>query len=425
MQYWNTTTHKFLLPVILIFSSLSVFGQDNSPYSRYGIGTLKAIENVANRGMGGVSLTDNGSLIANPTNPATYTGLKLTSFQVGFESASVGLKSLNGSNKTGYTVLSYLNIGMPLSKKIGVSFGLMPFTRSKYSMEQTDQLPFSSVTNSYYGGGGTQKIYIGGAYKQGDFSIGLNTGYLFGNIVNTSDNKFEDSLKILSNSLTTRTTVGGVFWQLGALMDKKIVDDYSVKLGVSYTGMQSLNARKEAYWQTYFGDITDPLYSTSVDSVADVKGKIKLPSMLGVGASIANGDFWQVGVDFNSSDWSNYSSYGQTDSMTKSWSLKVGGALTPDVNSVNNYWKKMTFRAGAYTGQDILQLNGTTLKKAGVTVGVGYPIRRTNLSIGQLNASLDVGKRGTTDNGLLREGYTRFCVGFTFNDKWFIKRRYD
>ena len=167
------------------------------------------------------------------------------------------------------------------------------------------------------------------------------------------------------------------------------------------------------------------MYSTSVDSVADVKGKIKLPSILGVGASIANGDFWQVGVDFNSSDWSNYSSYGQSDSMTKSWSLKVGGALTPDVNSVNNYWKKMTFRAGAYTGQDILQLNGTTLKKAGVTFGVGYPIRRTNMSIGQLNASLDVGKRGTTDNGLLREGYTRFCVGFTFNDKWFIKRRYD
>jgi hypothetical protein len=89
MQYWNTTTHKYLLSVILIFSSLSVFGQDNSPYSRYGIGTLKAIENVANRGMGGISLTDNNALIANPTNPATYTGLKLTSFQVGFESASV------------------------------------------------------------------------------------------------------------------------------------------------------------------------------------------------------------------------------------------------------------------------------------------------------------------------------------------------
>jgi hypothetical protein len=60
-----------------------------------------------------------------------------------------------------------------------------------------------------------------------------------------------------------------------------------------------------------------------------------------------------------------------------------------------------------------------------MTLGIGYPIRRTNLSIGQINASLELGRRGVAENGLVRESFTRFSVGLTFNDKWFIKRRYD
>jgi hypothetical protein len=425
MQYWNTTTFKSTLFFLFLFSQLAVFSQENSPYSRYGLGNLKPIENIANRGMGGVSIADDNPLIANPSNPATYTGLRLTSYQVGVEGSSVKIKNATDAYRTGYTVLSYVNIGFAASKKLGLSFGLLPQTRSKYNMEQIDSLPFSKVLNSYYGGGGVQKIYVGAAYKMGDFSIGVNTGYTFGNLINTSDNKFVDSLKIFSNSVTTRTTMGGVFWQVGGLMNKKINDDYTIKLGATYTGSQTLNAKKEGYWNTFIGDVTDPLYSKNVDSINNVKGKIKLPSHLAVGAIIANGDFWQLGADFISSDWTKYSYYGNADSMTKSWTLKLGGSITPDVNAVNNYWKKVTYRVGAYTGKDNLQFNGTTFSKMGVTAGIGYPIRRTNLSIGQINASLDIGKRGTTENGLLREGYTRFAVGFTFNDKWFVKRRYD
>lgn len=375
--------------------------------------------------MGGISIADNSTLIANPTNPATYTGLRLTSYQAGLEASTVGIKNSTVSNRTGYTVLSYVNVGVPLSKKIGFSFGLMPVSRSKYSMEQSTTLPFSSVVNSYYGGGGTQKLYVGAAHRFGDFSIGFNTGYLFGNLVNTSDNKFEDSLKILSNSITTRTTLGGLFWQLGGLYEKKINEEFRVKAGLTYTGSQTLRAKREAYWQTFFGDVTDPLYSTFVDSISNVKGTVKLPAQLGAGLIVADGDFWQAGVDLNYADWTTYRSYGNADSMNKAWTIKVGGSITPDANAVNNYWKKVTYRIGAFTGQDNLMFNQTALSKSGITAGMGLPIRRTNLSIGQFNAALEVGKRGTTDNGLLREGYTRFSVGFTLNDKWFIKRRYD
>jgi hypothetical protein len=292
-------------------------------------------------------------------------------------------------------------------------------------MEQTTTTPFSSVTNSYYGGGGIQRIYVGAAYKVGEVSVGVNTGLNFGNLVNTTDNKFEDTLKILSNNVTNRTTMNGVFWQVGALWNKELNEDYALKVGLTYTGNQTLHAKKESYWRTYFGDVSDPLYAISVDSTSNLKGKVKLPSKISAGAILAHGDFWQIGADLIYSDWKNYSSYGNSDSMTSSYTMKIGGSITPDVNSVNNYWKKVTYRLGAYTGKDILQFNGTNLNKSAVTAGIGYPIRRTNTSIGQINASFEVGKRGTTENGLLREGFTRFAIGFTFNDKWFLKRRYD
>jgi len=140
---------------------------------------------------------------------------------------------------------------------------------------------------------------------------------------------------------------------------------------------------------------------------------------------LKNGDYWQVGADFTTSNWSNYSYDAKTDSTNRTWYLKIGGAITPDVNSINNTLKRMTYRIGAYHGQDIFRFKNESMKRSAITAGFGYPIRRTNLSIGQINFALEVGSRGTTNNGLIKETYNRFCVGLTLNDKWFVKRKYD
>jgi len=427
MQYWNTITNKTLL--VALISSLSIFksfAQENSPYSRYGLGNIKATENVVNLGMGGVAIADDNNLTVNPTNPASFAGLKLTSFQVGVEAISINVKNDSISNRTGSVNLAYVNLAFPLTKKIGISFGLTPQTRAKFGMQQTDSVPgISAVENNYYGGGGTQKLYISAAYKYKDYSFGFSTGYMFGNVVNTSESNFTDSLKIISSSISNRTTVGGVFLQLGGLITKPLKDEYKITFGASYLLSQKLNAKNEVYWKSFIGDIAAPDYEFSVDSIVERKGKIVIPSKLSLGLMFSNGEYWKLGVDLITSNWKNYRSYNQVDSTTNSWMLKVGGSITPDVNAINQTWKRVTYRAGAYTGQDIFRFNETNLPITGVTVGLGYPIRRTNLSIGQLNAAFDIGRRGTTKNGLLSEGYTRFTIGVTFNDKWFIPRKYD
>ena len=426
MQYWINITKKTIALIAILFSTTFVQAQENSPYSRYGLGNMKQTENVANRGMGGVSIADDNSLIANPTNPATYTGLKMTSYQFSVEGSAVNIKNATGANRTGATSINYVNIGLALSKKIGMSFGLLPQTRSKYQMQDVISLPnISQITRTYYGGGGLQKIYLGAAYKIKDISFGFNTGYNFGNITNTTESEFTDTLKILSSFNSARYTMGGVFWQVGALMNKAINEDYTVNIGFSYTGKQSIRAKRDQEWGSYIGVLSAPDYSYKIDSLSDQKGKIIIPSNLGVGFMLKNGDYWQVGADFTTSNWSNYSYDAKADSTNRTWYVKVGGSITPDVNSVNNTFKRMTYRIGAYHGQDIFRFNNEPLKRSALTAGFGYPIRRTNLSIGQVNFALEIGSRGTTNNGLVKETYKRFCVGLTLNDKWFVKRKYD
>jgi hypothetical protein len=57
-------------------------------------------------------------------------------------------------------------------------------------------------------------------------------------------------------------------------------------------------------------------------------------------------------------------------------------------------------------------------------------LRRTRAGNGKyvqsmVNFAVEWGQRGTTDRSLLLENYWNFKLGFTLNDRWFIKRKYD
>ena len=48
MQYWINITKKIIAVSAILFSTTFVQAQENSPYSRYGLGNMKQTENVAN-----------------------------------------------------------------------------------------------------------------------------------------------------------------------------------------------------------------------------------------------------------------------------------------------------------------------------------------------------------------------------------------
>jgi hypothetical protein len=71
---------KFLILITVVFSSLSFAQQgSSSPYSFYGIGSLKFKGTVENQSMGGLSVYSD-SIHINLRNPASYAGKNLKSF---------------------------------------------------------------------------------------------------------------------------------------------------------------------------------------------------------------------------------------------------------------------------------------------------------------------------------------------------------
>jgi hypothetical protein len=415
-----------LFILVLVLGSGQLLAQENSPYSRYGIGLLQQTENVANRGMGGTSIADRSRILINPSNPSSYSALRLTSYQLGLAGSSFNVRSNNTSNRTGGFGLSYVNLAFPVSKHTAFSFGLLPFSRVNYGMRAEDSIPnISRVQYDYFGLGSIQKVYLGAAHEYKGFSIGFNAGYVFGNFQNNVSEAFTDSLNILNSDILRRTVLSGVVWDIGASYHHKFKKEKYANVALTFSNQMNMNTTSDRYWFSAIGDINSGLYSYRVDSVVGKKGKTILPSKLGAGLQFGDGDYWKVGIDYRQSDWSQYRSFDVADSFASSSSIRFGGEFTPDVNDKFNVWKRVAYRFGGYYSNDPLQLNGTQLNSAGLTFGLGYPIRRTLLSIGQLNAALELGRRGTLDNGLVQENYTRFSIGVTVNDRWFLKRRYD
>jgi hypothetical protein len=56
------------------------------------------------------------------------------------------------------------------------------------------------------------------------------------------------------------------------------------------------------------------------------------------------------------------------------------------------------------------------------TAGLSIPFRRTT---DRVHLALEVGRRTSSAPFALKETFTRFSVGLSLNDRWFVKRRYD
>jgi long-subunit fatty acid transport protein len=420
--------HKssLLLIALLLSSFTSLVAQENSPYTRYGLGLLQQDGNVSNRGMGGASLADRSNTLINPQNPSSYSALKLTSYQLGLSGSSFNIQSRNSANRTGGFGLSYVNLAFPVAKRTAVSFGLLPYSQVKYNLQAIDTVPsISEVQKDYVGSGSLQRVYLGAAHEYKGFSLGFNASYLFGNYQNNLSQSFTDSLDILSTDVLRRNTLGGLMWELGASYHYKIKEEKYFNVGATFSNRANINTTAESYSFSSIGSVSSGIYSYRVDSTVGKRGKTVLPSNLGLGVQLGNGDYWKVGADYRRSDWSSFRSFEVADSFANSSSIRFGGEITPDINDKFNVWKRVAYRLGGYYENMPLRLNNTQLSAMGVTAGVGYPIRRTLRSIGQINASFELGRRGTLDNGLIRESFSRFTIGVTVNDRWFLKRRYD
>lgn len=431
-MHWTKVSILCLLGSFFLLANKAI-AQDNSPYSRYGLGDLHNNQNTVNRGMGGVSQAYSDPQSVNFINPASYSSLLLTTFDVGVEGGARSITDQGAKFSSGFGTLSYLQLGIPLiPNKWGLNLGLRPVTRVSYNMQESGNGTFFDtlripLTSKYEGSGGLYQLYAGTGVRFGHFSVGVNLGYLFGNIENHTRLTFPDPTMYASHRMF-RTTYNSFFYKVGVQYRAKLKSDMDLTFGASGSLKQNMNARQETLNETVQFDASSNNYVTQ-DTVKYTKGDrgtVVFPQEFGAGIMLRKFDKWMIGVDFNSSQWENYKNFGNKDSLQNSWKLAIGGQFVPNATALSGYWNRVAYRLGGYYGKDYLQLEGVNMPTLGFTVGAGLPVRRMPYSnqYSMINLAFEVAHRGNNET-VLKENIYRISLGFTLSDKWFVKRKYE
>ena len=408
---------------IFLLLSLVTFAQQgtSSPYSFYGIGDIRFKGTVETRSIGGLSFVPD-SIHINVQNPALLSSIKLTAFSVGGTFSPVKLKTSTQSEKAQRTTFDYLSIALP-SKNFSIGFGLLPFSSVGYSVRNTNTT--LNQNNKFEGSGGINRVYTTFSYKiNSNFSAGVDFQYNFGTIETkkvTSQSDVQNGTRELNTS-----GVGGFSFNLGLSYQKKINKNLNFFSGLTFAPQASLTLKNErtiAAVQVLTDaevEVGDP-YNVPVSNT-----KLKLPSKFSFGSGIGNLKKWFVGAELTFQNNSNFGNrFDDITNVTYQNATKVslGGFFIPKYNSFSDYWKRITYRGGFRYENTGLVINNQSVKDAAVSLGFGFPVGSNTFS--NINIGLEYGKRGTTKAGLIEENYTNISIGFSFNDRWFIKRKYD
>jgi hypothetical protein len=435
---------KFALFTFIFISYNVAFAQENSPYTRFGIGDVIPNQNMTSRSMGGIStgFIDRSTVYQsiNLSNPASLPWLDLTNFDIGGEVDTRTLKSNTSpaKYKATNTLISYLQFAFPLTtpkmRKKNVNWvmamGLRPLTRINYKIESnTRAVGIDSINTLYEGNGGVSQANISTGFRYKNFSFGLSTGYSFGNRnISTQKRFINDSIDVYKFSNTESSSrFGGLFLNLGAQYAFALNKKSTLRIGATANLQQKLKATRNEINETIAYANDGSIFS--IDTVTINKeqdGKIVMPASYSIGFTVSNAN-WIVGADIDMANWSKYSFYGVKDPLQNSFRFKTGVQFLPakDNTPASKKLYFVKYRAGFYYGSDYVKLN-TVRPDYGITLGAGIPISNPRREpFASLNTGVEIGQRGNRTNLSIRENIFRVHVGLAISAYWFQKRKYD
>ncbi|RYY37147.1 MAG: hypothetical protein EOP46_03770 [Sphingobacteriaceae bacterium] len=429
----------FLFVALTVTASAQNTANTSSPYSQYGIGDIESQLTPQSAGMGGIGVATNivsgfGSI--NFLNPASYATTNLTVIDVGLFSNNTKLsRTGQGTQSSSNFRLNHLAFAVPITKKSAISFGFLPYSSVGYNFRQSSAnfgtgLPAdtNSVNFTYEGEGGLTKAYIGYGFGIGNLLLGANVSYLFGNIRNYRSTEIPDLYGAQYTREERNLSVSGFNFDLGAQYMINIGEKNRLILGYSGSLNSKLNSQQDRFISHYINDSEgSPLPLDSLVNEEGPKSKLQLPLINRFGFSFKAGDRWLIGADYSTGKWSDLTIAGANQGLKNSQSINVGAQITPNVNKLSNYLALVDYRVGFIYNQTYLNRNNTDITQYAATFGLGLPLRPsvTNTSFYKINISAEIGKRGTLQNSLVKENFINIRLGFTVNDKWFTRYRFD
>jgi hypothetical protein len=411
---------KRITVVVILLVAVMGHAQEGtvSPYSFYGIGTLKFKGTAENRAMGGISVYSD-SIHLSILNPAGVAGLKLVNYTAGLSHKYETIKTEAESQKASTTSIDYLAMGIPMGK-FGASFGLIPYTAVGYNLQTED----AGITTTYTGSGGVNKAFFTLAYQiTPEFSIGVDANYNFGNIENTAERR-EDDIQYGTEEFNKSDLLGFNF-NIGVQYRTMISDRMSLFASATYTpetNLTSENTRTISSFLVLPSGTTTPIDQRDIQ-VPDTE--FTFPSQYTLGLGVGQDKKWFIGGEYSNVTTSNLRNRSfdiDFVTFTDASKYRVGGFYIPNYNSIGNYWNRVVYRGGVRFEDTGITVNGEGINEFGISFGVGLPVGRV---FSNINIGFEVGRRGTTDFGLVQENFFNTFISLSLNDSWFKKTYYD
>lgn len=476
MQNKRSHLNWWLLVIIFIYNFNVASANESTPYAQYGLGLIGDNNYVPSSSMGGLGAAYRSTDGFNFNNPASLSNKSLTAFEAGLHGQFGRRRTNDGSTKIGNTGLDYLSISFPIIKgHWGMASGLLPFSsKNSYSM---DTIEYSNGTQRgtihNENSGHLYNFFWSNGFSYKEYSIGINMGYLFGNLSkNTLSYALKDGFPDFNgygawhnNTLTVKSFI----FNLGAQYHKvfRYGEDHNkqLKLTLGVTGAPGFKLGKasnldDAYLaldskyigaksesETYKDYLTDlhalyPMFFDTLSINSNQKTKVHIPGYIQVGFTLADSVRWLVGFDYKYQPWSNYSGYGlskqgdgqnnnKITTLQNSWRVGVGGEFLPSLSPDKGFFSKLKYRAGFHFEQTNIQIASQPINEFGINIGFGIPIAirlydeyNTRMYVYAFNLSFEGGSRGTLNNQLVKENYGKIKLGINLNSSWFQKRKY-
>lgn len=406
---------------------------DGSTYSRFGLGDLRHFSSAQAQAMGGGGIALRSLNYTGFSNPALWSDQQLTRLSIGGR-----YRRLNAENEAGQNSiltegdLQAVQFSFPLlAGELGVGLGFQPFSRVEYRVQNAPQpLPgdTSSFSIRFEGEGGLQQISGGLGYRIGDaLSIGARADVVFGILEDQRRTTFDDPSRFRSTTLVRRTRLAGVTGTAGALLSLSgvLTSDDALSIGATFTLPTRLSGERA---RTLGENLDRDTLSTEED------GNVDLPLRTAFGLAYKPDARWTIIADGEFAPWSS----AQSDFALPGFNAlrdrsraSAGVEFLPAGEDRNeSYLQRTAYRLGAYYEQSYVDAatifsDGASAPDTGIntlaaTGGLSLPTPAfgTRIDIG-----VEVGTRGTADDGLVRELFYGLSLSVNIGERWFQRRR--
>ncbi len=418
-----------LFACLFLFQGLSAQAQslnDGSIYSRFGIGERQLFNSSKAQAMGGGGYALSSTIYANFANPASLSDQFYTRFAGGltYETISASADGFE-TGRLASGSLSGIQIALPLKvNRTGIGISFSPYTRVSYRVVGNSELTSdpenatsTPLVTRFNGNGGLYKLSIAAGHRLNSrFSFGLSTDLLFGILEETQGATF-NSTQFVDRTVESSTRLNGIAATFGARwLVPGLKNGRSLVVGATATIPASLSGERALALTTAVG--RDTLGTTT-------KGDMDLPLSVGVGFAFQPNPRWSLIADVTYEGWSSFKSDFSLPGYDSSGStfddrirISAGAEYWPAAGrNFATYGSRIAYRFGVYSDKSYVSpVTSESINSVGMTTGLSLPSLIPGTTI---DFNFDVGRRGTTSNGLVRDRYVRFGLNINFGERWF------